>query len=301
MSDDDDSPSSEYPPPIIIEPTSEHQESWIILHGRGDKAATFSQGYMGILNMPLPDGRTIQNHLPHVRFVFPTASHRGARVFDHTAITQWFDIYSWNSTERTEWQVDGLKETAAWVDELVRRESEVVGARNVVVGGLSQGCASSLIWNLLWSGESIKCVFGMSGWLPFRHVLETYLPNAKVSGHGEPDRLFERESTDAKDVYKKAVKALCQKLGLDPCEGEVGKSTPIFLGHGVVDGTVDVERGREAAQCLLGLGCNVQWTEYEKLIHWFNGEELLDVVQFVQRLPKPEGSEIVDGETVSGI
>lgn len=285
---------SSYPPPLIVEPTSEHKESWIILHGRGDKAATFSQGFMGLLNIPLPNGRTLQQHLPHVRFVFPTASHRRARVFNRATITQWFDVYSWNSTEKTEWQVDGLRETAAWIDELVRRESGAVGARNVVVGGLSQGCASALIWTLLWSGERIKCVFGMSGWLPFRHVIELYLPKDKMGAKEEDQDMFERQDELEEDAYGAAVRALCQELQLDLIEGQVGKGTPIFLGHGMEDETVDMERGREAAQCLLGLGCDVQWMEYRDLEHWFHDEELMDIVRFVERQSAPETKEHVE-------
>lgn len=283
--------SSMYPPPLIMEPSAEHKETWIILHGRGDKADTFAQGFMGILNMPLPDDRTLQQHLPHVRFMFPTASHRRARVFNCATITQWFDIYSWNSTERMEWQVRGLRETTAWINELVERESEVVGAQNVVVGGLSQGCASALIWNLLWKGEKIRCVFGMSGWLPFRHVLDLYQPKAQSTAHAEEADVFERKDNSNEDPYKAAVTALCQELELEPIEADTGKSTPIFLGHGLVDEKVDIQRGRESAQCLLGLGCDIQWTEYERLTHWFHGQELMDVLQFVGRHAQPQRSE----------
>lgn len=290
---------SSYPPPLIVEPTSEHKESWIILHGRGDKAVTFSQGFLGLLTLELPDGRTLQQHLPDIRFVFPTASHRRARVFDRATMTQWFDIYSWNSTEKTEWQVDGLRETTAWIDELVRREAEVVGAQNVVVGGLSQGCASALVWTLLWSGEKIKCVFGMSGWLPFRHVLELYLQKSETRTREENQDVFERQDEDDKDPYGAAVGALCQELQLDPLGSQVGKGIPIFLGHGVEDGTVDMERGRKAAQCLLGLGCNIQWTEYKDLDHWFDGDELMDIVRFVERHGMQETRQDAEGETVS--
>lgn len=282
MSDEGDS-SSTYPRPFVVEPTSEHKETWIVLHGRGDTGRRFSQGFMGVLNMALPDGRTLQEHLPYVRFVFPTASPRHARVFNRATITQWFDIYSWNSTERTQWQIQGLRETTAWVSELVRRESDIVGAQNVVVGGLSQGCASVLAWNLVQSEQKVRCVFGMSGWLPFRHILELYLPKAQDGTQEGTEDVFEEDSNSIQDPYVAAVKALLQELEMETNPTEIGKHTPLFLGHGKEDEKVDFERGREAAQCLLGLGCNVQWTEYEGLEHWFHGEELMDIVQFVGR------------------
>lgn len=274
--------TSAYPPPHIVEPTAEHKETWIILHGRGDQGKRFSNGFMGVLNMLLPDGRTLQEHVPYVRFVFPTASYRRARVFNRATITQWFDIYSWNSTERTEWQVQGLRETTAWVSELVRRESEVIGSHNVVVGGLSQGCASVLVWNLVRNKGDVRCVFGMSGWLPFWHILDLYRPATQDAIHGEGDDVFEKPDRKTMDPYREAVGVLCQELEIEPSETDAGKTTPIFLGHGKEDEKVDLERGREAAQCLLEFGCKIQWTEYEGLEHWFHGQELMDIVQFVQ-------------------
>lgn len=281
---DQESDSSSYPPPLIIEPSSEHKESWIILHGRGDRAKSFAQGFMGLLNMPLPDGNTLQMHLPHVRFVFPTASYRRARVFSRATITQWFDLYSWNNTEKLEWQVEGLRETSAWIGELVGRECEIVGPANVVVGGLSQGCASVLIWNLLWTGQAVRCIFGMSGWLPFRHVLELFVPKDKANAPNEGIDVF--ENAEEKDPYGAAVEALCQELGVKTVCSKVGQNTPILITHGVEDEKVNLERGREAARCLQALGCNVTWTEYEGLSHWFNGNELLDVVSFVKEQGK---------------
>ncbi len=36
---------------------------------------------------------------------------------------------------------------------LLEREVREVGGRNVVLGGLSQGCAAALVAGLLWRGE----------------------------------------------------------------------------------------------------------------------------------------------------
>lgn len=284
---------SDYPPPLVVEPTSEHKESWIVLHGRGDKAASFAQGMIGFLRFTLPDGRTLQQHLPYVRFVFPTASYRRARVFNRSTITQWFDIYSWNSNEKMHWQVEGLRETSAWIGQLVNQECAAVGAANVTVGGLSQGCASTMIWNLLWDGEPVRCVFGMSGWLPFRHVVELFIENAKASGDARTEDVFEREGQDD-DPYKAAVIALCQELEVRKEVKDNRKSVPIFLGHGVKDQTVYVDHGRKMAQCLKELGYDVSWTEYEGLPHWFHGEELMGVLQFVEKCKHRTDTEVVE-------
>lgn len=276
--------SSLYLEPLIVGPASGvHKQSWIVLHGRGDNAHSFAKGIMGFLNIPLPDGRTLDQHLPDVKFVFPTASYRRAKTFKRIPITQWFDIYSWNSTEHLDWQVEGLRETTAWVHRLMRREIEAVGAENVVLGGLSQGCASALISLLLWKAEPIKAVFGMSGWLPFQHVLQLAAePELK-------DDVFERESTTNNisdvppehNIYGKAVRSLCQELDVDIVEGEMAKKIPIFIAHGGEDEKVDTHLGSDAADCLRKLGCNVWYREYPTLVHWMRGDELSDIVDFL--------------------
>lgn len=277
--------SSHYPPPLIVEPSSgTHLSTWIILHGRGDRAHSFALGPLGLLNIPLPNGKTLPQHLPATRFVFPTASHRRARVFEEMSITQWFDIYSWNSLEHLDWQREGLKQTTEWVHELVRREGELVGGvGNVVLGGLSQGCASVLVSVLLWSGRRLGGMFGLSGWLPFRHVLEGEVRDEDVEEEeeGMGGSFGEHEGSGKQNRYQRAVKALCEELEVDVVESEVMKQIPIFIAHGGMDEKVDTHLGSEAAECLKKLGCNVQYKEYSTLVHWMRGDELSDVADFV--------------------
>lgn len=176
-----------------------------------------------------------------------------------------------------------------------------MGGENVVVGGLSQGCASVLAWNLVRGVEEVpvKCVFGMSGWLPFRHVLEGCVPDGQGKAgevEGEDDDVFERQAeTQDQNAYISAMKALLQELDMDGTPSTLGRTTPILLAHGNQDRKVACARGKEAAECLRGLGCDVQWKEYEELEHWFNGRELADVVSFVEGLGQMGESTIKDG------
>lgn len=280
-----------YEEPLVVEPLEEHKQSWIVLHGRGDEAHSFANGMMGFLGIPLPDGRGLQAHLPNVRFIFPTAAPRRARVFNRTKITQWFDVYSWNSTEHTDWQVAGLRETSEWIHELIRREIDAVGAQNVVLGGLSQGCASSLISLLLWQGRSIKAVFGMSGWLPFKHVLDSAIDltlNDTIADVFERSERQTAEDTAARqNLYGTAVKWLCDALDVDRVGTETLNKVPIFIAHGGRDQTVDTRCGQEATDCLRKLGFDVNYQEYETLRHWMRSDELRDIVDFVARCGVP--------------
>ena len=77
------------------------------------------------------------------------------------------------SREEEEWQIDGLRESRAFLQEIVGKEVEVVGARNVFIGGLSQGCAMSLHLLLSHEGDAPLGEFiGMSGWLPFAEGIQ---------------------------------------------------------------------------------------------------------------------------------
>ena len=163
-------PSSDYPEPVIVPPRQlPHKHSFIFLHGRGDNAKNFA--FM-LLAMEVPGIGTLPEAFPRARFVFPSAAPRRAKTFKRIPISQWFDILSINKQEEEqELQIDGLKETSEWIHILMLREIERVGADNVVLGGLSQGCAASLIANILWDGPSIAGVIGMCGWLPLRPIM----------------------------------------------------------------------------------------------------------------------------------
>lgn len=118
-----------------------------------------------------------------MKFVFPTASKRRSTILKKIPINQWFDNYSLNDpNQRTDLQIDGLRETAAFLRELITREAHDLdsegetGYQKIVLGGLSQGCAAG-VFALLGGGlgksgnEKIGAFFGMSGWLPFEGSL----------------------------------------------------------------------------------------------------------------------------------
>ena len=63
-----------------------------------------------------------------------------------------------------------------------------MGAENIILGGLSQGCAAALIATLLWDGEPLAAVFGMCGWLPYRaHMQEIAEPAAENAADEEDE------------------------------------------------------------------------------------------------------------------
>lgn len=189
--------SSGYPEVLIKSPVSGvHRQSFIILHGRGSDALTFGPV---LLETPVPGYGNLASAFPNAKFIFPTASKRRAKIYKRSLVNQWFDNWSLATPEKyEELQNDGLRETSKYIHGLVKAEVEKVGAKNVVLGGLSQGCAASLVSLLLWEGETLGAGVGMCGWLPYRKKMEAVLRNKVIGASSEDD------DDDDDDIFQRA-------------------------------------------------------------------------------------------------
>ncbi|KAL2135757.1 hypothetical protein VTI74DRAFT_7127 [Chaetomium olivicolor] len=317
--------ATDYPPPLIIAPrVLPHKQTFILLHGRGSWADKFGPVLLDTpISIPPPTGddapgeqpptaQTLATAFPHARFVFPTAARRRATIYRRAHTHQWFD--NWvleppHAADREELQVPGLRETTTYLHGLLLAEIAAVpgGAANVVLGGLSQGCAAALVALLLWEGPLLAAAIGMCGWLPFAARLAEEAGGARAGnseemeeGAVEEDDIFDRgENGDWRKVIKeedpmaRAMRWLRAELGLPECDARVSspgtafQQTPVFLGHGVEDDRVNVILGRNATACLETLGVGtICWKEYEGLSHWYSGEMLQDLVGFVRASTK---------------
>lgn len=77
-----------------------------------------------------------------------------------------------NSSERDE--AEHIHAAAKDIADLVERESAIVGAGNVILGGISQGCAIAT-YALLLGRQKLGGFIGLSSWLSSRETLETML------------------------------------------------------------------------------------------------------------------------------
>ncbi|KAL1881603.1 hypothetical protein Plec18167_003200 [Paecilomyces lecythidis] len=177
-------PPKAYPQLLSVDPlsASEHTHTLILLHGRGSNASRFGHELLRSANLP--------ERLPTVKFVFPSARRRRSTILKKIPIHQWFDNYSLEDpNQRTDLQVEGLCETAAFLRDLVVHEAEILREKGyedhdvysrIVLGGLSQGCAAG-VFSLLGGGwgengqEALGAFCGMSGWLPFQEQLSEIL------------------------------------------------------------------------------------------------------------------------------
>ncbi|CAK3799082.1 Acyl- thioesterase [Lecanosticta acicola] len=271
----------QYPPPLVIQPTSgTHLQSFLILHGRGSNGEKFG---LEMIQTTIPGFETLPDAFPNAKFVFPTAAKRRAVIYKRTPVSQWFDNYHLNAaTEREELQFDGLRQSASFVHELMQSEIATVGAENVILWGLSQGCAMSLISSLLWHGPRFAAVIGMCGWLPLRKRIEDSLLDESREQDDDP---FGRDSTEQeKSSLQEAIEYLREELEISGSDAspESTATVPRFLGHGTEDDRVPIKLGREAAQLLRRLELNVSFKEYEGLGHWYSPQMLTDIIEFIE-------------------
>lgn len=129
-------------------------------------------------------------------------------------------------------QVQGLRETSAFLHDLLSQEIEIVQAEDVVLIGLSQGCAASIIATLLWEGEAFGALVGMCGYLPFRKGMHDCIEDA-VTEENDPvvgleddgGDIFERDSvySEAETESERAVKWLREEPQIHKERGNYSK------------------------------------------------------------------------------
>jgi predicted esterase len=238
-----------FPDLYIINPTSPHTHTAILLHGRGSNGPEFAEEL--IEDTKLPDDPTLPQIFPSWRFVFSSSRELWSTVFEED-IPAWFEAHSLTDiTSRQELQEPGIREAVGYLDSVLDDEIERLGgdAQKVVLGGISQGAAVGM-WTLLCGGERGKLggFFGASTWLPCAGSIGEYV------------RGGDRESSSGRDFVQSKMSRL-RHLVAQPRGVRGLLDTPVFLGHGVDDGTVDVELGRQARKVLEEIGMEVEWKE----------------------------------------
>lgn len=266
-----------FPEPLTIWPQLEHRRTFIILHGRGSTAQTFGPP---LLSTTTRSGETLQTAFPDAKLIFLTASRNRARIYNRSYTHQWFD--HWHMEEphrRQDLMRDGLKKSCDYVHGVLKQEIEAVGRENVVLWGLSQGCATSLTVLLTWDGEAFGAVVGMCGYLPFAN----HIKDIALFGSGDEDDNTDVFEDDVRqDPPNQAVTFFRNEIDMDDKTGMVFRDVPVFLGHGCEDDKVPIVNGREAKTCLDLLGADVKMVEYEGLRHWYSDEMLADIFDFLR-------------------
>jgi lysophospholipase-2 len=154
---------SGFPSPHVIPPLALHTYTIILLHGRGSNGPEFAEE---LLQSCTSKGLSLPEELPGWKWVFPTSQTRFSTIFQED-ISEWFDIYSLTDPAlREELQTEGLQQSVAFIRQLIDEEVSAVGgdALRVVLGGISQGCATAV--RALFSSRKLGAFVGFCGWMP---------------------------------------------------------------------------------------------------------------------------------------
>ena len=134
--------------------TSPASASVIFSHGLGDTAEGWEDA-----------ARKWAEHLPHVRFVLPTAPVQPVTWNGGMRMPSWYDIVGLSEKESEE--CNGIEDSVKNLQKLVDSEAAQVGGINrVVVGGFSQGGALSIFTGLGSIKEKLAGVVVLSGYMP---------------------------------------------------------------------------------------------------------------------------------------
>ena len=261
---------SAFEPPHIIPPSLPHTHTIIALHGRGSQGPEFAEE---LFENTTSSSMTLRQHFPHCKWVFPSSQERFSTVFQEE-MDEWFDIYSLTDpSKREELQVEGLRDSIAFLQEVIKKEAAIVRcAGRVVLLGLSQGCATGLM-TLLAGYMKLGAFVGLNGWMPFSAKLKDATEGISEEEMGKRLGQF----------YKKSFGFEAHLLGKEPCSV---LETPMFLGHTLDDEVVDHTLGEEVRSILELMGMNVRWEALELGGHlgFLETQGLDHVVHFLEEI-----------------
>jgi len=240
----------------------------IFLHGRDSIAPEFAEE---LFESQASDNRTLREKFPTVKWIFPGSKFRDSARFD-TQMSQWFDIWSVeNPLEREEIQKEGLQESVGEIIDIIRKEASLIPPEQIILGGISQGCATA-IYALLCGGIRFGGFVGLCSWMPFQNDIAA-LSKSEGDNAAKLIRDFLNEGVD-RPARVRDLSHLSQNPALE---------TPIFLSHSQDDSVVPISNGEELSRLLAGLGLSVIWKSYEDGGHWINEPQGLDdIVYFLQ-------------------
>jgi lysophospholipase-2 len=218
---------------MIINASKKHTATVILSHGLGDTADGWSDAAL-----------EMSRHLPHVKWILPTAPVNPVTLNGGMRMTSWYDIESL-SKSRSKQECKGIDESRETLHNLIRQEhTNGISLSRIVLAGFSQGGAMSL-----WTGLQLPASF--SGRLAGVLVMSGYLPKShafSISAHGKDTPVLH-------------------------CHGT---SDPLVLPEFADDSRKHVLEAGHAA--------GYELRTYRGLAHSANMQELMDVVQWLDKV-----------------
>jgi lysophospholipase-2 len=249
-------------------PSEKHTHTIILLHGRDSTAAEFAVDF---LESQASNGLTLPEIFPTFKWVFPASKLRTSARFQ-VEMSQWFDIWSLEDTEeRKEMQKDGLRQSVAFIFEVVKKEMKNVPAEKIILGGISQGCATA-IHALFGGGIRLGGLIGFCGWLPFQREMDGIAKCVKEQK--EP-----ATSSCLEEIWNLSPPSSTNLIA----HSWLVRRTPVLLSHSKDDNIVSIKNGERLSHCLTNIFEDVEWRKYEEGAHWVTEPEGVDdMVEFIK-------------------
>lgn len=190
----------------IINPTQQHTHTFILLHGKGSTASEFRKDFF---ESQASDNSTLPERFPSIKWVLPTAQ---MIIFDGE-MSQWFEMCSTDDPfERQADQQSDLAAAVKSIHQIIDEESSIVGAQNIILGGISQGCAVA-IHALLNQNRQLGGFVGLCSWLPSR---EGTTDDAHKAALGTPVFLSHSQDDDVIAIkYGEELRDGLSRLGME--------------------------------------------------------------------------------------
>lgn len=270
----------------FVEPLGNHTHTVIFLHGREDFGSDLAQYFFDSKDS---DNKSLADLFPTIRWVFPTAKLRycARREFEFGSfaealkgeeiLSQWFDVWNLEEPEeKSELMLPGLRESTTDIVEIINEEAELVPMSKIILGGISQGCATS-IYSLLSSGLDLGGFIGLCSWLPFGKEFDNV--SSRCAGN---KKKISRQTKAILDIPTKEITCSNSNGSLDldlstlTLSPTLDIATPVFLAHSRDDETVPFAMGNSLRNTIQHLGFDITWKEYEDGGHWINSKHGVD-------------------------
>lgn len=189
----------------------------------------------------------------------------------------------------------GLQESVEQIFDLVKEEAQIVPMERLLLGGISQGCATAVL-TLLSSGMRLGGFIGLCGWLPFeKKIAKVPVAFSKdVSGISHHIQSILELQGKAIDIQSRDKTTIANPEGDTDTDNDnletslacmsiqsVSK-TPIFLAHSHDDETVPISMGAASQKRIRDLGFVVVWKQYQDGGHWIHpGKGVDDMTAFL--------------------
>lgn len=298
----------------VLAPSGDkHTHTIIFLHGREDFGSDLAKYFF---DSKASDGRSLAEIFPSIRWVFPTAKLRysAQREFEFSTssfaevlkgeeiISQWFDVWDIKMPDhKKELMIPGLQESIGNIVDIIREEAQMVPLERIILGGISQGCATAIL-TLLSSGMDLGGFIGWCGWLPFQKAIENLYAESINKKEGTSRKIqailqmptdidaapFEQAIPVAKDLEPKSgvkITKATTDVDTDNLATTFSKistrrqstiRTPVFLAHSNDDEMVPFTLGEGLYQTIKHLEYDVIWKKYEDGGHWIHSEHGVD-------------------------